>query len=236
MLKKSSVVISSCACVALFASMSLYAANDAASFGRTVKYLDVGAQQFPVYWYLTDLTGCDATIKCVKINDSNTMMNVDEPGIARIDLPAYASNSLICASISPSVNMVFRNRTTASVHGFATIRIDATIQSAALNNPALINKVTGQPFNGKIEAPSVTRIVENAPVPANDFSQRAISYTRQCVNGLISSRMLQDSYGLTASQARAVFANPMTVTLSASGSIQYVDSLSLTLGFRLFGD
>jgi hypothetical protein len=122
------------------------------------------------------------------------------------------------------------------VHASATLRTDATIQSAALADPSLINRLTGQPFDGKIIALGLTRYLDSFPLPAQNSVIRASTDSRECVMGLLSLGTLQSRYGLSLVQARAVFATPMTITLSASGGVQNTTIIQWVVGSRLFGD
>jgi hypothetical protein len=222
--------------VCVLLSSAAFAANDPGSFGRDVRFLDVSSQTYSNYLYLRDTTACDTTaVKCVQLSGSEPFPYRDN-NIARIDLPGGAANSLLCPTISPSVNIVFRNAQTTNQHSTASLRVDVTIQSAVLNNPSLINRVTGQAFGGKIEVTNLVRVFEGDTMVPGGTAQRAITFSRQCVSGLLTIASLQSQYGLSAYQARLVFANPMTITLSAWGTLQNVEELSFTVPFRMYGD
>jgi protein-disulfide isomerase-like protein with CxxC motif len=173
---------------------------------------------------------------CVQLASTATLVVINEPNMAHIDLPANATHSLLCFTVSPTINVVYLNSTTKIVLASASLRTDATIQSAALADPSLINKVTGQPFGGKIVATALSRFGDSFALPGQQSAVKSSIDSRECVMGLLSLATLQARYGLSLAQARAVFATPMTVTLSESGGIQNVSSIQWVVGFRLFGD
>jgi len=84
--------------------------------------------------------------------------------------------------------------------------------------------------------PRMTRYLESYTLLPFDSYSRESMDSRDCVSGLLSLNSLQKVYGLTASQARSVFANPMTVTLNFTGSASYIDFMQVQVGFRLYGD
>jgi hypothetical protein len=217
-----------------------HSANDQGSFGRDVRWLDVGKGAYAQYIYTTLPSNCTVAapgpVRCVTIADPTAINTYTEQNISRIDLPGYATNSLLCTSVSPYFEVGFANRTSARVHGEAFINIDVTIESPVLNNPALINRSTGQPFSGKIVVRGVTNYWEALSLQPNDYAQKSSTNSRQCVNGIISVSALQSIYGLSAYQARSVFANPMSVTLSSTATLENVMEYRLQVGFRLFGD
>lgn len=217
-------------------SLPALAANDPGSFGRDVRFLDVSSQTYSNYLYLRDTVGCDSTaVKCVQLSGTEPFPYRDN-NVARIDLPGGAANSLLCPTISPSVNIVFRNTQTTNQHSSASLRVDVTIQSAVLNNPSLINRVTSRAFGGKIEVTNLVRVFEGDTMVPGGTAQRAITFSRQCVSGVLTLAALQSQYGLSAYQARLIFASPMTITLSAWGTLQNVEEMSFTVPFRMYGD
>jgi hypothetical protein len=224
----------------LLVAVPAFAANDQGSFGRDVRWLDVGKGPYALYIYTNNPGNCavaaPAPAKCATIANVSAINTYTDQNISRIELPAYASNSLICTSVSPYFEVQFQNQTTSRVQAEAHINIDATIESAVLNNPALINRSTGQPFNGKIVVRGLTNFWEAMSLQPNDFAVKTSTNSRQCVSGIVSYSTLQSFYGLSAYQARQVFANPMSVTLSATATLENVVEYRLQLGFRLFGD
>lgn len=225
---------------ALLVVAPAFSANDQSSFGRDVRWLDVGKGPYALYVYTNNGGNCSRAAptpaKCVTIADTTQINTYTEQNISRIDLPAYATNSLLCTSLSPYFEAQFMNTSSARAQGEAYVTIDATIESAVLNNPALINKATGQPFGGKIVVKGLTLFWEAMSLQPNDYSIRTSNNSRQCVSGIISYGALQSVYGLSAYQARQVFSNAMSVTLSSTATLENVVEYRLQLGFRLFGD
>jgi hypothetical protein len=137
--------------------------------------------------------------------------------------------------MTPNIERLFRNETTTVGNGFLTTRSLISLESSVLDNPALVNPVTGQPFGGKIDVTFFTRVEEWRLQPGHyqrDFTQ----LTRTCQGALISKRALIDNYGLSQSQANSFFNNRITVRIGSSATARFVDNLSYGWAIRLYGD
>lgn len=214
--------------------------GDVDSFGQNVHWLGQKSAYFGVSTDCATWTDGDPSVLCQQVNgpvNANTDTNFTFNDIARFELPANASNSLLCHWLTPMFQVYFINNTgTNAVVGSVRYRVNATIENAALTDPSLMDPTTGAPFNGRLTTGSLTYdVFQTALVP--DFplttTQRK---TVTCISGMISKRALIESYGLTGSQANKFFKNPMTVRLNVSGGTRFVESMTFTLGLRLMGD
>jgi hypothetical protein len=209
----------------------LLAANDPDSFGRSVKYLDFA--QAPYQQYNID---CGTATDC-KTLPANARFTFDDRAIARVDLPAYATNSMLCFSITTAYWMNFYNSSGIGGWAYARVTTDLTLESAVLNDPALINPLTKKPFGGKIVFPSLAYLGEEFVLDGPGGSvTREGSVSRECMAGLITRKSLQSTYGLSAWNAAKVFSTPMTIKMGRTGNLTYVAAAEFVSGFRLFGD
>jgi len=107
-----------------------------------------------------------------------------------------------------------------------------TIENPLLNDPTLINPITGQPFGGKIVV-SHSNYSEQRGL-GNTYETLSTATSTMCA-GLISRRNLIQRYGLSSAQATAFFQRPITLRFGASGRI-VTGVVTFTYVERLFGD
>lgn len=210
--------------------------GDLDSFGRNVRWLGLAAA------YVQASTDCAAVVAddpgalCQQINDLAVSTPFAFNDIARIKLPANASNSLLCHWFSPRVAITFFNPTASPVPGRYSYNPTLTVENPVLNNPALIDATTGAPFNGKLttsmSAGESAQVVVEPGFPITQNLRDSVV----CQAGLVSKKALVESYGLTAAQADSFFANPTTVRLNVNGSSRFVDYALYSFGLRIVGD
>lgn len=210
--------------------------GDADSFGRNVRWLGLAGA------YVQASTDCaailvdDPTAQCQQISDLAVNTSFSFNDIARIELPAKASNSLFCHWFSPRVQVYFLNPTAAPVPGRFSYNPTLTLENPVLDDPALVNPVTGAPFNGSLttgmSASESVQVVVDPTYPTSQNLRDSVV----CQDGLISKRALMQTYGLTQSQANKFFSKPTTVRLNVSGSTRFVDYAYFLFGLRIVGD
>lgn len=210
--------------------------GDAASFGRNVRWLGLAAA------FVYSTTDCasilaeDPAALCQQVDDLAVNTPFAFNDIARIKLPANASNSLLCHWFSPRVTVSFFNPTGAPVPGRFSYNPTLTVENPVLADPALIDPTTGAPFNGKLTTSmSASESVQVVVDPGFPVSQN-LRDSVVCQAGLISRKALVETYGLTAAQAASFFASPTMVRLNISGSSRYVEYSAYSLGLRIVGD
>jgi len=208
--------------------------GDPDSFGRDVTYLGLGS--IPPFYLQPDCTDeIAAGLQCQVRLPAPSFSEFSIAEGDSIQLPARASNSLLCFAITPSVNRRFQNDLTFNTQAVLTTRALISIESPVLENPNLINPDTGLPFNGRIAFNFVTNN-ENRSIAPGDFDSQVTVLTRSCQAALISKRVLIGTYGLTQAQANSFFNNRITVRLGMSGAARMVESLIHGYGMRLYGD
>ncbi|MFZ5636054.1 MAG: hypothetical protein ACOY82_05650 [Pseudomonadota bacterium] len=208
---------------------------DVDSFGRYVKWLGLTSAFIDVQ------TGCAKPTTpdeyCQEMNPTVgaiTAFNFQDA--ARIKLPKYASNSLLCYWFSPLLRVTWQNPTAAPVVGRFYYSPTLTIENPVLDDPALIDPTTGAPFGGKLltSMTSSERFQEslNAGITLSEQTRDSTV----CMAGFLSHKSLIENYGLTPAQADDFFASPTTIRLNVSGSVQYVGEAHMVFGLRVVGD
>lgn len=208
---------------------------DVDSFGRNVRWLGLTSA------FVTLTTGCPKPTTpdeyCQELNPTvGAVTSFDFQDAARIKLPKYATNSLLCYWFSPVLSVRYSNPTAARVVGRFNYSPTLTLESDVLNDPALIDPTTGTPFGGKLQTSMSSSELFEVPLEAGvSFSERTRDST-VCMAGLISRKALIANYGLSEAQADDFFAGPITVRLNVRGSVRYVSDANLVFGLRLVGD
>src|SRR5262245_39518977 len=112
--------------------------GDAESFGKNVIYLGL-AQTLPVT-LVADCTGSDPTLeRCIVQNAAPGITSFNEAGLATISLPAKASKSLLCFTLTPFILVNWENTTGAPALARFNATADITIANPLLDDPTLID-------------------------------------------------------------------------------------------------
>jgi hypothetical protein len=208
--------------------------GDADSFGRNVTYLGL-AQTLPVT-LLDDCTGSDPTFeRCIVQQPAPLSTNFDESGLAVMNLPAKASKSLLCFTLTPFISISWLNPTATQQTARFTATGTIIIDNALLDDPTLIDPTTGSPFNGSLSVGLSTWHNMHSIAPG-EFEDESSSQTRSCIAGLVSKRALVETYGLSDAQASQFFKKAMTIHFGARGAVAMSQFTSYFYGIRLFGD
>jgi hypothetical protein len=208
--------------------------GDLDSFGRDVIHLGLASTGSHALAENCDLVA--EGVPCQLLPAQPNTHEFSHLDLDSIRLPARASNSLLCFAMTPQLGWRFENKSANNFFSASlTARAVITIQSSVLNNPALINPLTGLPFNGSFDV-TLPMHLESRRMAVGDFAQHATTLTRSCQGALISKRQLVDLYGLTQAQANSFFNNVITVRLGMNGSARLVTNLTYGYGLRLYGD
>jgi hypothetical protein len=219
---------------ALAAAPTVDEVGDADSFGRNVIYLGL-AQTLPVT-VTDDCSTSDPTLeRCVVQGPAPGVTPFNEAGLATLSLPAKASKSLLCFTLTPFIFVDWQNNTGSPALARFNATDDITIANPLLDDPALIDPGTGLPFGGSFQVSlstwNNTHTLQNGEVDTERSTQ-----TRACIAGVISQHSLVENYGLTTSQARDFFKKPITLTFGSHGSVSLSNFTQYFYGFRVYGD
>jgi hypothetical protein len=208
--------------------------GDADSFGKNVTWLGL-AQTLPVV-VLPDCTGSDPTLeRCIVASPAPGLTAFNESGLASINLPAKATKSLLCFTVTPLVQVQWFNSLATPANARFSANAVITIDNDVLDDPTLIDPGTGLPFGGVLTVGLSTFNDFHTLQPAETDS-KTLFMTRACIAGLVSKRALVESYGLNETQAKEFFKKPMTLTFGSRGSVGLADFMSYFYGIRLYGD
>jgi len=198
--------------------------GDPDSFGRDKTYLGVAStEQVHLHTTCAGVSG-----PCIVLNPQPAATSVDETGLASIELPKNATNSLICFSVRPIAQWNWTNTTGSPQSALMGLRPRVTIENPVLADPSL-------GLGGSIEFTLTTFYQQRTIDPGeSDFQIRETS--RDCVGGLISKRNLMLGYGLSARQVRDFFRSPTTISFGLVGSVAMVSDGIYFYGIRLYGD
>lgn len=225
---------------ALAKSVSVDDVGDADSFGRNVTY--IGLAQSGNVNFQSDCTplpgdpppGPDD--RCITLGASGTTTTFDERDIGRISLPRNATKSLICFGVTSFPLWNYFNPGPSAVTGRFRFLNGFTIENELLDDPALIDPTTGLPYNGAIELPLGSPVLEYVTLQPGESDLKRTITSRTCIGGLVSKRSLAETYGLPGNIVDRFFKRPITIRLNLSGSMSYVDSANVFYGVRLYGD
>jgi hypothetical protein len=209
--------------------------GDADSFGRTVKYLGV-AQTLPIALQ-QDCTGSSpADERCLVLAPAPELTGFEEVELARIDLPANATQSLLCFAITPFIQFQFQNPTgVPQPNADFNVLPFITVENPVLADPALIDPATGAPFGGKFET-ALGTFRESRSLAVDERAFQRLTLSRSCIGGLVSRSFLVEGLGLTDAQAKDFFKKPITLRFGAIGAVQLVDFANYFYGIRIYGD
>jgi hypothetical protein len=208
--------------------------GDPDSFGRNVTYLGL-TQTLPVV-ILPDCTGSDPTFeRCIVANAAPGPTSFDESNLATINLPAKASKSLLCFTVTPLVQVQWFNPLAAPANARISANAVITIDNEVLDDPALIDPTTGLPFGGTLTLGLSTYSDFHTLQPA-ETDTKTLFMTRSCIAGIVSKRALVETYGLTDLQAGEFFKKPMSLSFGSRGTVALTDFTSYFYGIRLYGD
>jgi hypothetical protein len=182
-----------------------------------------------------DCTGFDPDGgACIETNPAPAYTNIDEFNLGTLEIPAKASNSLLCFTFTQFSSWIWSNPTALTATARMGLRPIVQIE-----NDALLGLVDnqGNPFNGTVFAApapiTVLTLEHTLPAGASEFQGQTV--TRSCTGGLVSTRSLRGQ-GLTDAQAKDFFKQPMTITFGMAGSVSLVEFGQFFVGVRLYGD
>ncbi len=213
--------------------------GDPDSFGRNVRY--DGLVQTGSVTFASDCTplpgdpplGPDD--RCVTLNAAPSPTSFDYADIGRLIIPGRSTHSLLCHWLTPIAIYAFENPLAST--GTATFRLVpyVIVESEVLNDPSLINPVTGLPFNGSFEAGFAASYRDSRSLGPGETSVQQFSQSRVCIAGFLTETLLE-GYGLTPAQVSAVFRHDITLRIGVRGSVTLLNYGSVIYGLRVVGD
>jgi hypothetical protein len=173
--------------------------------------------------------------RCRILEPQPTMTTFNESSLDSVVLPANASRSLLCHTLSPIASLSYLNATSDTVAAQVSTSAVITIQNEILNDPSLLDPRTGRPFGGRLTR-NLATLFDEQQLVAGQRHLATLRTPRECEAGLISKRMLVNTFGLSEAQATAFFTKRMTLTFGMSGNASGIKEGQFTYTMRLYGD
>jgi hypothetical protein len=212
--------------------------GDANSFGKKVEWIGI-LQTGTVFIVgpggcagLTPSLGPDD--RCVE-HTPGTLTVVDEKDLGRITLPKKSTETLICHWATPVASFRLQNTDVAPVAGEFSTFANYRFESKVLDDPSLINPITGLPFGGYIDV-QVPLHTESLTLAPGAFKQQAPRATRTCIGGAISMANLVSAYGLSEKLAKRFFDESITIRGGVWVRANHVTNARVLIGTRFTGD
>ena len=209
--------------------------GDVDSFARNVTWLGL-TQGYVTLTHAGCPTPAEADAPCIALNAAPATTSFALEDIARVVLPAKASNSLLCHWFSPALSITYQNPGSTPVVAKLNYNPTLTVENEVLNDPALIDPTTGVAFGGKLRTSMTASERFEVPLAAGMVLNSRERDSATCIAGFINKRTLVGTFGLSEAQARQFFRKKTTIRMNISGFTQYVEEGSLVLGLRIVGD
>ncbi len=209
--------------------------GDSDSFARDKTYLGV-AQTEQLRLQADCSTVPPGSGPCIELNPAPGFTGVDESDLAFIELPGNATNSILCFTFTPFAQWSFSNTTPAPATAAMFLRPQVRIESETLDDPSLINPVTGLPFGGVLLDFTISNNLQQKTLQPGETESHFTALTRSCTGGLVNPRTLRGTYGLSDAQIKEFFKQPITLSFGVRGNVALVDFATYSVGIRIYGD
>jgi hypothetical protein len=210
-------------------------AADPDSFGRTLKFRDYVALKYFQGTTPGGITCNPTSMNCVTITDAR--INFETLDAGSISLPPNSVNSLLCAVVNDTTSYTLRNATTSPANASINTMMTITIESSALNDPSLINPLTGAAFDGKIVFRQIGTVRSGTLAPnASSSSTESRSAGAACSPGFLSRQGLRTTYGLSNTVAQRVLSGALTLRMGYKVTGANVVHLQYLPAIRLISD
>jgi len=154
--------------------------------------------------------------------------------IARITIPGKSVANIIYAINNHTISFDMFNPNATPAQGRISYAPTVTIESVALNDPSLINPVTGLPFNGSFTTGGVGGYFTNKTLQSGASEFLTHLYSR--ANTSAFSRTFFAGLGLPDNVIKQLYSNPVTIRLNVTVSSRFVDFATLLFTARFFGN
>jgi len=171
--------------------------------------------------------------RCIEVLPNGTLTTQSYVDLGHITLPGNSAQTLICHSATPLIAYTFANPSATNQQGQFVVRSTYRIESSALNSAV---DPDGTPLNGVLDITSLPAYRDTHTLVPGASELHQVQPTRTCIEGIVSRSTLMTSYGLTDAQAKAFFANPVTIRAGVSIQARNVSNAGVTVGTRFTAD
>ncbi|MBS1792537.1 MAG: hypothetical protein JSS81_01715 [Acidobacteria bacterium] len=210
--------------------------GDLASFGREAKFFGYAATG-------TVYVSSDCSVyaplgpddRCYPVNAANGTATFDARDLGRIQYPQKTFENVIYILGRNTTSYHLINTSAQNRNGRIQFRPYLTLESDALSDPSLINPLTGQPFNGRVDISLGGLRTFTKTLFPNYQESETFVYGASSVSG-ITKKYLIDTFGLPAGVADGIFAGKMIIHLNIKGTTTWADDASFSCGARFLGN
>lgn len=218
--------------------------GDPHSFGRAMKWRGGFLEDAGVVPGIVLFTDCSSplpeTMRCVQLLPPPATTEFEVSDLETIVLPGNSASarSLLCEVVSPDVSYsVFNFDMQLASQARASAEATLRVESSVLQDPQLINLLTGLPFNGFfVETLPGGHHFDQLLGPRQGASEADRDRSRFCDRGFVSKARLMGVYGLSAAQANAFFASDITLRLGIKGSVRLLNGGQFLFNIRILSD
>ena len=173
--------------------------------------------------------------RCVLLTAGGLPTNFSFTDLGHITLPGGSADTLLCQWTTPNIAYTLANPTTGNVLARLNAAPTYRIESDVLNDPALVNPLTGTSFDGYIDIRIGGLSTARTLTPGAQETERVVS-SRDCTGGLISRSLLMQTYGLSEALAKKFFKGAITIRAGVAGSAAWAGGADIGFGTRVMGD
>lgn len=198
------------------------------SFGKNVKFLG-SAVSGTIYVYHS----CDPQVlldelqltlspddRCLAAANGGASASATFTDIGRITIPGRSADNVIYFIANNTISHDLQNNFANGLPVFFTYSPRVTIESAALNDPAALDPVTGQPLNGSLTVGISGTKQFIRTVPAGEFEFFNDTYSTAATRGFARSYFAD--LGLPPTVVNNLYRQPMTIRLGMRVSVRNI--------------
>lgn len=174
--------------------------------------------------------------QCFNLAAAPGTTSFDAEDLCRIKLPKKSTRTIIYPVLTFFQNYQLQNSTGfPQPQALFEYQVFLSIDSAALNNPSVIDPATGLPANGRLQflfGPNAVR--DDRSFAVGERIRNRLTFTRAGNLGITKTFLVQ--YGIPAHVVDDMFKGEMTIHMNVIGSAKLVTDATITGNMRLFGD
>lgn len=209
--------------------------GDGDTFGRATTYLGL-MSNYVVLSPQCPRANAAPNELCQPVTNTSAWTQFTFKKVSTLRLPAASTHSMLCHWLTPILDVNYYNNSGAPAMGRIFYTPTITVRNPVLDDPSLINPITGQPFAGSFDQGlSFNERLGTALYPGLRFNERTRKST-VCIAGMLTRQSLIRTYGLSEAQADRFLASPMTIEMNVTGWTQHVESAWISLNMRVMGD
>lgn len=207
---------------------------DPISFGGKMVFLGLGIANI-----ITDGTCVFAPedapapdTRCLVLQPAPAQTNGDFQDIGSIYIPGGSAKSILWPTLTYNIDYQFNNTTDSPQRGIYRLQTFITIESDVLKDPALIDPVSGLPYNGKMGGLFAPHLIDRT-LAVGERIREHTRFSGVGINGFNAASYFAD---LPEKVIKKLFEGPITIRYGLRLRLQNVDFTSVLFGLRITGD